>query len=862
MSEPAERTIGPYRLIRGLGAGGMGEVFLAHDPRLRRQVAIKRIRADFGESSVRRVRFLREARLAASLNHPAIVQVFDLMSDEGTDSIVMEYVPGTSLHQALKQGPLPLARGLAIAVAAAEGLAYAHRQGILHRDLKTENVLLTTDGQAKIADFGIARRLETETEEGTRDETLTQEGIAVGTPRAMSPEQACGDGVDARSDLFSLGVLLYELFTGQSPFLAPTAAETLQRVLAHRPPPAHALTPGLPPALSGLLAQLLEKQPERRPQTAAEVAASLRSLAFGTAGSGEMTVGPPTRTEEAEPRLRSRRLGRGFAVAVAVVALTALLAFLVSPFVSPAPKPLFVAVMQPRLQTGPATEETAFLAFALRGAVERALVSFVEVFPKSGAEVDAAAGTPVQVARAVAAEEVIESGFGCRDRACTLELKRLRGTDGAATWSGRIDVPLDDPLTAARAVAVLLRQAYGDKTLRGGVPEIHASPADYAAYVQVRRALMERNGETAAALLEKLAALRRRSPEFVEPYLLAATLEVQSFLSADRDPARLGSALALLAQARALAPGDPEVYVSQAYSLIQGGRLREAETTLERLAAQAPGDVRVLDLRALLAERQGRSAEAIALYRQAVDRRPSAARLYQFAALAWRQGEVKTARETLARLLALSPGDGPGRHLLAAIELMHGDPGRAATLYEELAAHQPAAGDLVNLGIARMLLGTADGIAGAAEAFERALVKSPDDYFTLLNLAQARWLQGRRPEAAALFRRVIELSARDPSGEEWQRLTVRGQALAFLGQGSEAEIAVQEATRIAPRNGQAAFEAALVYALAGDRTMAVVTAKRARDLGFDSPAWFRLPWFQPLFSDSEFRKLAQISPPR
>src|SRR6266852_6307675 len=141
MSEPGERTIGPYRVIRDLGAGGMGEVFLAHDPRLQRKVAIKRIRASSGESSVRRERFLREARLAASLNHPAIVQVFDLLSDEGTDSIVMEYVPGTSLHQALKQGPLPLAQGLAIAVTAAEGLAYAHRQGILHRDLKTENVL-------------------------------------------------------------------------------------------------------------------------------------------------------------------------------------------------------------------------------------------------------------------------------------------------------------------------------------------------------------------------------------------------------------------------------------------------------------------------------------------------------------------------------------------------------------------------------------------------------------------------------------------------------------------------------------------------------------------------------------------------
>src|SRR6185436_4316255 len=235
MAESAERSIGPYRVIRPLGRGGMGEVFLAYDPRLDRQVAIKRIRPG-SDDPERRARFLREARVTAALSHPCIVQVFDFPSDEGADHIVMEYVPGTSLRDLLQQGPLPLYARLRIAAAVAEGLAYAHGRGVVHRDLKTENVLVTPDGEVKIADFGIARRHPAAAGDAT-DETLTQEGMVVGTRRVMSPEQACGEPPDSRSDLFSFGVLLYELFTGQSPFLADTPSGTVQRILTHRPKP-------------------------------------------------------------------------------------------------------------------------------------------------------------------------------------------------------------------------------------------------------------------------------------------------------------------------------------------------------------------------------------------------------------------------------------------------------------------------------------------------------------------------------------------------------------------------------------------------------------------------------------------------
>jgi serine/threonine-protein kinase len=854
-------AIGPYQVLRRLGGGGMGEVFLAWDPRLEREVAVKRIRSETGADPERRARFRHEAKVTAALNHPAIVQVFDLITEGDDDHLVMEYVPGLSLHEVLRDGPLPLARGLAVALDVAEGLAYAHRRGVLHRDLKTENVLLTRDGQAKITDFGIALRRSP----GAGSERLTRQGMVVGTHRVMSPEQACGDEVDARSDLFSLGVLFYELFTGTSPFLAATGRETMGKVLNESPRPATELNPEVPPALSDLIHELLEKEPLLRPASARDVADRLRALAVGSAEEAPATVLPATVAEgprQIRPSspsstrpMPSRRVQIAVLGGAAALALAVALR-LAGPAKPAAPAPLYVAVLQPKLRSGPASAETDFLAFAMRGALQSALTRFEGVFPKATSEVDAVSGPPVAVARAVAADEVLEPAFACQARTCSVEVSRLRGSDGAVTWSERIDVPLDSPLTTARALTVLVSRGFRERRPRPGVPEPRVSPQDYAEYLDVRRQLS--SGSAAAAdLLPRLDAIRRRSPDFVDPYLIEAQIELNRF-EQTRDAAQLDRALALLASAQALVPGDPEVRFTFAYAQLRAGRLPEAETAIAGFESQAPGDVRVLDLKADLLERQGKPREALALSRTASDSQPSWARLYGYARRAWRQGEIAAARESLETLLARSPGNSAGRMLLATIELTNGDPARAAALYEEIAAAPPASSTvLANLGLARMLQGD---YAGSAAALEKAVAAEPGSYVLLLNLAQARWLQGRKTEAEGMLRRVLALSEKDPAAEEWQRLTVRAQAFAQLGERRRAVIEAQEALRLAPKSGQVAFEAALVYAMVGDLTAAQVNAERARDLGFDAPGWFRLPWFEPLRSDPDFRRLLGPAP--
>jgi class 3 adenylate cyclase len=267
--------LGRYKILNQLGRGGMGEVFLAEDPVLRRGVAIKRIRPGLERDRTYRARLRREAQMAAKLGHRAIVQVFDLVTEAGADHVIMEYVPGPSLHAMLASGPVPSHEVVRIARELADGLAHAHQHGIIHRDLKLENILFTHDGQPKIADFGIARRSATATGGGEPGESLTREGFVVGTSRAMAPEQIQGHAVDARSDLFSLGVLLYELLTGQSPFAAEVDAQTILRVLHHRQPPAREVMPSVPGGLSDLVDRLLEKNPLHRPQSAREVLTQL-----------------------------------------------------------------------------------------------------------------------------------------------------------------------------------------------------------------------------------------------------------------------------------------------------------------------------------------------------------------------------------------------------------------------------------------------------------------------------------------------------------------------------------------------------------------------------------------------------------
>lgn len=267
LSKSPTLIAGRYEVGGMLGCGGMGEVLAARDQVLGRPVAIKRTRLIDRDGRMGR-RLRREARIAARVSHRAVVSVYDLVCEQDLEHLVMEHVGGASLADHEDLGPLEASEVVRIGIELAEGLAAIHEAGIVHLDVKVENVLVTACGQPKLTDFGSARCAE-EALEDDDDEDVS------GTPRAMSPEQIRGGVLDARSDLYSLGVLLFELATATSPFIGDSAVDTLAQVLIQRSPRVDERIEGVPPGLVQLIADLLEKDPQVRPASAAEVLARL-----------------------------------------------------------------------------------------------------------------------------------------------------------------------------------------------------------------------------------------------------------------------------------------------------------------------------------------------------------------------------------------------------------------------------------------------------------------------------------------------------------------------------------------------------------------------------------------------------------
>jgi eukaryotic-like serine/threonine-protein kinase len=274
------QQLGSYQILSLLGAGGMGVVYRGRDVRLNRSVAIKVLPKDKMSDPERKRRFIQEARAASALNHPNIITIHDVGSESGIDFIVMEYVAGKSVDQLIPRKGMRLNEALKLAIQMADALAKAHSAGIVHRDLKPTNVMVADEGLMKVLDFGLAKLTEVEGDkDGTRTlESQTEEGMIIGTLSYMSPEQAEGRKVDARSDIFSFGAVLYEMISGQKAFQGDSKLSTLGAIVKQEPKPVSELLPGIPRDLEKVINRCLRKDPARRFQTMADLKVVLEEL--------------------------------------------------------------------------------------------------------------------------------------------------------------------------------------------------------------------------------------------------------------------------------------------------------------------------------------------------------------------------------------------------------------------------------------------------------------------------------------------------------------------------------------------------------------------------------------------------------
>ena len=856
-ASPNPGSIGSYRVERQLGRGGMGEVFLAYDSRLGRRVAIKRIRqgVDWAGQSER---FRREARAAARLSHPAIVHVYDLVEDEAGLAIVMEYVEGHTLADLTAGGLPPPAFAVRLARDIAEGLAAAHAAGLVHRDLKAENVIVTADGHAKILDFGLAKPISgTETEE-----SLTAHGAVIGTFHSMSPEQASGGDVDARSDLFSLGVLLYELLTGRSPFRGGNSLDTLRRVITDHPPPLSALRPDLPGALSSLIDRLMSKDREARPQSAAEVAAALEEIAAapelgawkgsppGKERWSEMatsaTVTPVSADRALSPRYRRWHV----MVLVAVLAALAIGAvYLMSRH--PA-EPLRIAVLEPRV-TRAGNEDLNLAASGVLVSSLSSLSSLEGVAPLDPEQAGTAA-SPAEAARAAAADEVLAAMVeGQGTLGARVSLRRIHGSDGRVLWAESFNVPTDprDLRLLADAVAVHLRRAYPDRPLRPGTPELDVRDEDYAEFLRIKRRV-ESGTAPLAPELAKLETVIQGSPRFLEAHLQVVSL-ARSLFRSTRELRYLRRGQEAARAAQALAPGDPRSLIAEFKIALAGNQPGEAARWLSQLEPLLQGDSSLQTLSGQLAESQGNLDRAITDLKSAVHRDPSWSNLFRLADLEIKAGHIADARWHLEELLARNPGNLWGMDKLGNLELLMGDAARAERLYLAMIRLQPQRPYYTNLGLARSLLGHN---AEAVAAYRQALALTPGHVTATINLADAELALGHEEAARSLYRQLLARLEASEAGTGLSPLDrmIKAQCLAHLGQTREAVEVAQSTLRQSFDDPEIVYAASLVYALAGDRASALVNAKAALEKGVQ-PRWFTIPAFGPLRDDPDLQAL-------
>ena len=271
------RRLGPYEILSAIGAGGMGEVYKARDTRLDRIVAIKVLPAHLADRAELRERFDREAKTIASLNHPHICTLYDTGHQDDIDFLVMEYLEGETLAQRLQKGALPIQQVLQYAIEISDALDKAHRKGVTHRDLKPGNIMLTKSG-TKLLDFGLAKLKQEAAPANvplsdlpTANDPLTAQGTILGTLQYMAPEQVEGKEVDARTDIFAFGAVVYEMATGKRAFEGKTQASLIAKILEIDPPPMSSLQPMTPPALDRVVKRCLAKEPDERWQTASDL---------------------------------------------------------------------------------------------------------------------------------------------------------------------------------------------------------------------------------------------------------------------------------------------------------------------------------------------------------------------------------------------------------------------------------------------------------------------------------------------------------------------------------------------------------------------------------------------------------------
>jgi TolB-like protein/Flp pilus assembly protein TadD/predicted Ser/Thr protein kinase len=869
-----------YRIERLLGRGGMGAVYLAHDTTLRRLVALKVVDAAAGAADARQS-LLREARSAAALNHPHVCTIHEVRDAGGTVFITMEYVEGPSIKDVLAAGALPIADALRYGVQAAAALAHAHAHGVIHRDLKAANVIVTGDGQAKVVDFGLARRGDALLGGATTEVSLAPAGATVGTPYAMAPEQVRGETADARSDIWAIGVLLYEMLAGRAPFAGATLPELFSSVLTAAPPP---LPASVPAGVRAVVTQCLEKDPARRYQEAGQVHAALAALAAGAAPAPDERADRPRSLVSAGPW--------GWAAVVVAIALVGAAAWRLWPA---APEPSGaggsahesrVLVVLPFQNLGRSQDDYFADGISDEITARLARVGGLGIIARASAmQYKGVAASVRQIRDELGVDYILDGTVRWEQRADGVSYVRVtpklvRTADGIQVWADAFEEPLAGVFQVQADIAEKVADAMDLALLEPERRALRATTTDdpeaFDFYLRCsehfRRSNLLQDMEIALDLCRRAVA---RAPGYATAHAQASRLHSSFYwFYYDRSPERLARALEAAEHALALAPGLPEGHIALAYYHYHGHLDYErALRELEIARAGAPSHPEIVGSVGWILRRQGRWREALDRLTDAARFDPRSPSLNSFLGEThWLVRDYREASRHVDRARDLNPGWLHPRLMQAEIALAEdGTTARARAALEDGLRFPELAAD----PIVQRLLFTLDLYDRDFEAALRRVEAIPQTEIgeqfrwhpTALHRAHAHEGLGQVEAAREQFTRARayaeEALGRQP--DDARMLGARGLALSGLKQHTEAIATARQGLDLMPverdafRGMYRVEELARVLASAGKADEAVALLERLLSQPSHlSPALLRLdPAWDPLREHAGFRRLLQ-----
>ena len=853
--------LGPYEVLAPLGAGGMGEVFLANDTRLGRWVALKRVTDTEVPGTAARARLLHEARAAASLNHPNIAGIYDVLDEAGQTIIVMEYVPGETLAALLDRGRPSHDDALSIATQLAQALVHAHAAGIVHRDLKPANVKVTPDGRVKILDFGLARIRDLMP--GTAaDPTVvldgrigSSNGTMAGTPAYMAPEQLLGHPADQRSDLYGFGVLMFQVLTGRLPFEGADLLSLALAVTSGPTPRPLELDANVPPRLDAIVSKAMTRDPAGRFQSARELLAALE----------DSTV-PPA----AAPRPVRWTAVWAFGLAGVVLAVLTVFGPAAWPRLrgparwSPAGRAGIIAVMPFDNRTGDATRdylaagiaETLMTRLAALGAVTVVSAPSLREGRTLAADVRAAA-------KELGADLVLTGGVGQSGAHVHIDA-RLTRPDGTVVWGDTRESPGADFFAPCGALIETLAEALGlDATAGAGGRQRVTPPASAEAFVEYSRGRewLERQDEPRSTALA-VAAFERAvqlDPSFARARAALGDALWQQFASTN-DTATATRAREAVESAVSIDPDDPAVRLSLASVYRATGKAGLAALELRRAVELEPANDTAHRLLAQTLASLGRDAEAADEFRRALAIRPdywrnhTALGAYLFHAARYREAVTEFRRAT-----ELQPGAVTAFANLGASYQALGENGPALAAFTHVLGLSPK--DHVTISNVGTIHYTEGRYAEAVKAYQSACEIAPHRAEYFRNLGDA-WLRlGNQTSASGAYGRAVDLATEQVhlNPQDARRLAQLAVYEAKLGRRNQAARHVTEAVSLQPGAAEVLYRASVVHALTGNAPRALTMLEGAIARGYsrdlarkdeDLASLRALPAFAALFEPS------------